>query len=71
MKCIAEVHFFKESGKWYTTEYFGFDDSITWDRLYDSIREHYKTRYSGMSIVITNFGSYMNSFPIMIPIEYR
>ena len=71
MKCKAEVHFFKESGKWYTTEYFEFDDSITFDGLYDSIREHYKNRYSGMSIVVTNFGSYRNSFPMMIPIEYR
>ena len=71
MKCKVEVHFFKESGKWYTTEYFEFNDGITWDKLYDSIREHYKTRYIGMSIVVTNFGSYRNSFPMMIPIEYR
>lgn len=71
MKCKVEVNFFKESGKWYTTEYFEFDESITWDKLYDSIREHYKTRYTGMNLVVTNFGSYRNSFPMMIPIAYR
>lgn len=40
MKCKAEVNFFKESGKWYTTEYFEFDDKMTWIEIYDSVKEH-------------------------------
>ena len=71
MKCKAEVNFFKESGKWYTTEYFEFDDKMTWIEIYDSVKEHYKNRLTDMNLVITNFGAYSNGFPLMIPIDYR
>lgn len=71
MKCKAEVNFFKESGKWYTTEYFEFDDKMTWIEIYNSVKEHYKDRLTDMNLVITNFGAYSNSFPLMIPIGNR
>lgn len=71
MKCRAEVNFFKESGKWYTTEYFEFDDSVTWIEIYHSVKEHYKDRLTDMNLVITNFGAYGNGFPLMIPIGNR
>ena len=71
MKSKAEVHFFKESGKWYSTEYFEFNDTITWGELYNSIKEHYKDKYSGMSLVVTNFGSYSLGVPMMIPDNFR
>lgn len=71
MKCKAEVNFFKESGKWYTTEYFEFDDKMTWIEIYDSVKEHYKDRLTDMNLVITNFGAYRNGFPLMIPIGNR
>ncbi len=71
MKSKAEVHFFKESGKWYSTEYFEFDDRLTWNELYDAIKEHYKDKYSGMSLVVTNFGSYSHGVPMMIPTSFR
>lgn len=71
MKCKAEVNFFKESGKWYTTEYFEFDDKITWIEIYDSVKEHYKDRLTDMNLVITNFGAYRNGVPLMIPIGNR
>lgn len=71
MKSKAEVHFFKESGKWYSTEYFEFEDDMTWNDLYATIKEHYKDKYSGMSLVVTNFGSYSHGVPIMIPANFR
>ena len=71
MKCKAEVNFFKESGKWYTTEYFEFDDKMTWIEIYNSVKEHYENRLTDMHLVITNFGAYDNGFPLMIPIENR
>ena len=71
MKCKAEVNFFKESGKWYTTEYFEFDDKMTWIEIYNSVKEHYTNRLTDMHLVITNFGAYDNSFPLMIPIGNR
>ena len=71
MKCKAEVNFFKESGKWYTTEYFEFDDKMTWIEIYGSVKEHYKDRPTDMHLVITNFGAYRNGFPLMIPIGNR
>lgn len=71
MKCKAEVNFFKESGKWYTTEYFEFDDKMTWIEIYDSVKEHYKDRLTDMHLVITNFGAYRNGVPLMIPIGNR
>lgn len=71
MKCKAEVNFFKESGKWYTTEYFEFDDKMTWIEIYDSVKEHYKDRLTDMNLVITNFGAYRNGVPLMIPIGNR
>ena len=71
MKCKAEVNFFKESGKWYTTEYFEFDDKMTWIEIYDSVKEHYKDRLTDMHLVITNLGAYRNGFPLMIPIGNR
>lgn len=71
MKCKAEVNFFKESGKWYTTEYFEFDDKMTWIEIYDSVKEHYKDRLTDMNLVITSFGAYGNGVPLMIPIGNR
>lgn len=71
MKSKAEVHFFRESGKWYSTEYFEFDDDMTWNELYNAIKEHYKDKYSGMSLVVTNFGSYSHGVPMMIPANFR
>lgn len=71
MKCKAEVNFFKESGKWYTTEYFEFDDKMTWIEIYDYVKEHYKDRLTDMNLVITNFGAYSNGVPLMIPIGNR
>lgn len=71
MKCKAEVNFFKESGKWYTTEYFEFDDKMTWIEIYGSVKEHYKDRLTDMNLVITNFGAYSNGVPLMIPIGNR
>lgn len=71
MKCKAEINLFKESGKWYTTEYFEFDDKMTWIEIYDSVKEHYKNRLTDMHLVITNFGAYGNGFPLMIPIGNR
>lgn len=71
MKCKAEVNFFKESGKWYTTEYFEFDDKMTWIEIYGSVKEHYKDRLTDMNLVITNFGAYRNGVPLMIPIGNR
>lgn len=58
--------FFKESGKWYATEEMEFDKATDWQILYDTIKEYFKNKYSDMTLVVTDFGDYEHTVPIMI-----
>lgn len=61
-KQTIEVHFFKPSGKWYTTETIGWTEGTgtLCDELAWALREHLKQengeyRLSGMTAVCTQF----------------
>ena len=71
MMCNAKVNFFKASGKWYATEEYSFPSDISWNKLYDDIKEHYKNKYKDMNLVVTDFGGYNSDVPLMIPIDFR
>lgn len=71
MMCKAKINFFKASGKWYATEEYSFPRDISWNKLYDDIKEHYKNKYKDMHLVVTDFGDCELSLPMMIPSEFR
>lgn len=71
MKTTLKAVFFKESGKWYATETMEFDTNIEWQTLYDVIKEHFKKVYPDLTLVVTDFGDYDMSIPIMITPKWR
>ena len=71
MKTTLKAVFFKESGKWYATEQMDYDNTTDWQTLYDKIKEHFKAMYPDLTLIVTDFGDYGFSIPIMITPKWR
>lgn len=65
----AEVIFFKESGKYYTSEEIvisEFDNKPIY-HVFDAIVEYYKDSYKGMTMVVNFQYDFPNAYPFMKP----
>lgn len=75
MMNTAKVCFFKESGKWLTTEDYVYDVTKTNRyKLQEEIEDAFKGRFEGASLVVTDFGEVEpngGSFPMMVPGRFR